>query len=450
LCFENETYPYENDGLVKSVNYGNGMGRSYSYDGADRVTGVVNTVSASVGEEYQYGYDAHGNRVSETRKYNGTTTRAISYEVDSLDRMTSAEYVSGAETRKVSYGYDEVGNRQTEQVAVNGTTTARKRYSYDGVNRLTQVTDETGGAGIPMGNYSYDGNGNLTTQTVGLTVTNYEYDVRGQLRRVTNGASELGRYDYDAQRRRLTRSTVGGATLYVYDGAEVVEESGWDAATQRTTPLNRYEHGLEIVKANLAGEGERYYFSEGQGSVTMLATATQSLAQRTEYEAWGEVLAQTNSSVNAVGYTGARRDSESGLLALGNGERFYNPALGRFIQQDRWSGMAGLAQTLNRYAYGVNNPVRWTDHSGNSPDGMSASDATRIGGGESSAGEFRADSQMVDDSWARGMAQQNAGRSYEENASEVPFTQVMREQTQARVMKEKVEIFQSLDPLIRE
>jgi general stress protein YciG len=108
--------------------------------------------------------------------------------------------------------------------------------------------------------------------------------------------------------------------------------------------------------------------------------------------------------------------------------------------------MAGLAQTLNRYAYGVNNPVRWTDHSGNSPDGMSASDATRIGG-ESSAGEFRVDSQMTDDSYARGMAQ---GRSYEENASEVPFTQVMREQTQARVMKEKVEIFQSLDPLIRE
>jgi general stress protein YciG len=112
--------------------------------------------------------------------------------------------------------------------------------------------------------------------------------------------------------------------------------------------------------------------------------------------------------------------------------------------------MAGLAQTLNRYAYGVNNPVRWTDHSGNSPDGMSASDATRIGGGESSAGDFRADSQLVDDSYARGMAQQNAGRSYEENASEVPFTQIMREQTQARVMKEKVEIFQSLDPLIRE
>ena len=102
--------------------------------------------------------------------------------------------------------------------------------------------------------------------------------------------------------------------------------------------------------------------------------------------------------------------------------------------------MAGLAQSLNRYAYGVNNPVRWTDHSGNSPDGMSASDATRIGGGESSAGEFHADSQLTDDSYARGMAQQNAGRSYEENASEVPFTQIMREQTQARAMQAQQDV----------
>jgi hypothetical protein len=95
----------------------------------------------------------------------------------------------------------------------------------------------------------------------------------------------------------------------------------------------------------------------------------------------------------------------------------------------------------------VNNPVRWTDHSGNSPDGMSASDATRIGGGESSAGEFRADSQMVDDSWARGMAQQNAGRSYEENASEVPFTQVMREQTQARAMQAQRDVIAGFQTL---
>jgi hypothetical protein len=109
--------------------------------------------------------------------------------------------------------------------------------------------------------------------------------------------------------------------------------------------------------------------------------------------------------------------------------------------------MAGLAQTLNRYAYGVNNPVRWTDHSGNMPDGMSASDATRIGGGESSAGDFQADSQLVDDSYARGMAQQNAGRSYEENASEVPFTQVMREQTQARAMQAQRDVIAGFQTL---
>jgi YD repeat-containing protein len=43
---------------------------STSYDNADRVTGIVNTHSASENEEFVYGYDANSNRQSETRKRN--------------------------------------------------------------------------------------------------------------------------------------------------------------------------------------------------------------------------------------------------------------------------------------------------------------------------------------------------------------------------------------------
>jgi hypothetical protein len=55
-------------------------------------------------------------------------------------------------------------------------------------------------------------------------------------------------------------------------------------------------------------------------------------------------------------------------MALGNGERYYSPAVGRFIQQDSWTGVPVLSQTLNRYAYAINNPTRYIDPTGFGPE----------------------------------------------------------------------------------
>lgn len=44
--------------------------------------------------------------------------------------------------------------------------------------------------------------------------------------------------------------------------------------------------------------------------------------------------------------------------------RYYNPILGRFFQHDPWSGDTGIPSTLNPYLYGFNNPIQYTDPSG--------------------------------------------------------------------------------------
>ncbi len=46
------------------------------------------------------------------------------------------------------------------------------------------------------------------------------------------------------------------------------------------------------------------------------------------------------------------------------GARFYSPALGRFIQADGLVPEPVDPQSLNRYAYALNNPLRYTDPSG--------------------------------------------------------------------------------------
>jgi RHS repeat-associated protein len=75
-------------------------------------------------------------------------------------------------------------------------------------------------------------------------------------------------------------------------------------------------------------------------------------------------MAVGGASLNSIGYTGQRVDSESGLMPLGNGERYYAANLGSFIQQDSFSGATTIPQSMNRYSYAHNNPLRYSDRNG--------------------------------------------------------------------------------------
>ena len=61
-------------------------------------------------------------------------------------------------------------------------------------------------------------------------------------------------------------------------------------------------------------------------------------------------------------FTGKERDTESGLDNFG--PRYFGSSFGRFISPDEFGGHLEDPQTLNKYAYAGNNPVRYTDPSG--------------------------------------------------------------------------------------
>jgi RHS repeat-associated protein len=257
----------------------------------------------------------------------------------------------------LTYEYDAVGNRLKERGLDYRNQAINRAYSYNDLNRLQQVTGDNAGAI----SFQYDANGNLTSQTQGSQTTTYEYDVQDQLRRVSRGAGEVASYDYDFSRRRLSKTASGATTSYVYDGSKVINEYGTTGALQ-----NRYDYGVELLRGELSGEGERFYFSDGLGSTTALSAitgTTASAATRYEYDAWGVQKAAT-ASANRVGYTGQRLDEETGLMALGNGERNYQPQFGNFLQQDSVTGSISDPQSLNRYSYVSNNPLSYTDPTG--------------------------------------------------------------------------------------
>ncbi|HWS90118.1 MAG TPA: Ig-like domain-containing protein [Pyrinomonadaceae bacterium] len=357
-------YGWYADGLLASVAYGSGMSRAYAYDEADRLTKVANQFAAGAGEEFDYAYDPNGNRERETRKLNGQVERVLAYGYDEVDRLrsvTTRGSEAGPQIASLAYTYDEVGNRKTEKGTGYAGQPIDRTYDYDELNRLTHATGYEGGDLV----YRYDRNGNLREVEQGGAVNGaYEYDARNQLRRVLGaGGAEVARYDYDFGRRRTAKTAGGLEQQFVYGGGGVVNEFAADGRL-----LGRYDYGTDALRGEFAGEGERWLFSDALGSVTSVAAVggdgTAAVAGRNEYGAWGELLAGAGASANAFGYTGQRLDAETGLMPLGNGERYYSPGLGRFVQQDSFPGLTEMPASLNRFSYAHNNPVLHTDPSG--------------------------------------------------------------------------------------
>lgn len=84
------------------------------------------------------------------------------------------------------------------------------------------------------------------------------------------------------------------------------------------------------------------------------------------YDAWGNLRVKGTGLPTDVGYTGQRLDA-TGLMYYR--ARYYDPSLNRFVSADTLVPDGKNPQAFNRYAYGLNNPVKYTDPTGHDPRG---------------------------------------------------------------------------------
>ncbi len=77
---------------------------------------------------------------------------------------------------------------------------------------------------------------------------------------------------------------------------------------------------------------------------------------------WGEERDTTGTMLTTYQYTGQRVDDVLGIYYYR--ARWYDPELGRFIQADSIVPEIGNPLALDRYAYVYNNPLKYTDPSG--------------------------------------------------------------------------------------
>jgi RHS repeat-associated protein len=208
-----------------------------------------------------------------------------------------------------------------------------------------------------VSNCAYDANGNMTSRIIGSDAYTLTYDVENRPKEVVkkNGAG-LASFGYDGDGRMVTATVGVTTTYYVGNYFELVNG---------VTHTYYYHAGKRIAMRQ--GNTLYWLLTDHLGSTSMVVAATSPLTGELRYRAYGETRNGWGiTDTTKYRFTGQREEGTIGLHFYN--ARWYDAALGRFVQADSIVPQPGNPQALNRYSYVLNNPLKYSDPSGHAND----------------------------------------------------------------------------------
>ena len=352
------------------------MSYGYRQLGSRRTTGQVSSYQSEVNgaaTAYTYTYDSNGN-ITRITDQSGKVTR---YTYDKLGQLTREDnpYLN----KTYVYTYDNAGNRLSKKTyayttGTPGNATATESYNYTG-DRLTQVGSIV---------YQYDAIGNPTTYN-GYTL---EWNGRKLMEMSMNGGQFLYTFAYNADGIRTVKTNGSTIHHYTLNGSQIVTETWTTKSSSGAETPNHFlvylydENGAPIGlqyrnKSDAKNVFYTYYFEKNlQGDIIAIYTENGTKIGSYTYDAWGNCTVSTESgtttiqkrivrTLNPFRYRGYYYDTDTGLYYLQS--RYYNPQWGRFLNADGYVSTGTGLLGYNMYAYCSNNPVMYTDPTGEFP-----------------------------------------------------------------------------------
>jgi RHS repeat-associated protein len=402
------TYTYDARNLATRMTLANGLLIDFAYDTAGRRTDTWQGTNAA-----HTTWDAHT-----TTTYNGAgqVTRVWTAKAsNNNDRVSDLTYnytspgpsTAGCTTAPPVNTVTDLRWSMTDNVT--GQVTA---YCYDRQNRLVSAVAAAAGATPAVDfRYTYDANGNRTQLTENGTVTEalthnsadqitsngYTYDAGGN----PTATPDLGTVQYSRDEQMTRRDYTSGGNpagaSYVYAGTNQVEflQIRISSTAGRTYTYGREDaNGLPQIAAfssNLAAPtagntayiahdpngtpialtawtGQTHFYAEDSlGSTVALINQDGAYTADYNYDPNGEVTVTNPSGTSAINtfnpfrYAGGTYDYSSNLILFG--QRWYDPATGRFTQQDALETIGDPSRS-NRYEYAASNPTNYVDPTG--------------------------------------------------------------------------------------
>ncbi|ASR42745.1 hypothetical protein BEN78_04435 [Xanthomonas citri pv. mangiferaeindicae] len=350
-----DQFKYSPTGAMTRLVYGNGLPKERVYDLDGRL--VQTHDHAMLGHDY--GYNAIDELVTVGNWSRPQFNQEFGY--DALSRLTSISAPVGNQ----SFAFDANGNRTRHQWPMSNET-----YLVDaGSNRLLSSDLQ----------FTYDGRGNRTSQSLGGAAATYRYDSFNRLSAVTRSTPSTyanpnyvtttfpagtTTYTVNALGQRTSKSGPLGSSRFVHGGQNTLMSELTNG--QWTDYIWMGSEPIGLVR------GGRLYFTHADrlGRPEVVSDGNQTARWIAANHAYDRAVLGNSLGDYNLGFPGQYYDAETGFWY--NGFRDYDGRTGTYLQSDP----IGLAGGLNTYSYVRNNPVRLVD-----PLGLDALVCTYSGSG---------------------------------------------------------------------
>jgi len=204
---------YDLAGNQTSTTSPEGRATQRNYDALNRLTSLIEPVSASSSITTSFGYDAAGarTRITDGRGNATWTTYNTLGLPETLTEPATAAHPDPAD-RTWTTVYDAAGN-PTTTIQPGGVRIDR---TFDHLNRPTQETGTGAEAATTARSFGYDLGGRPTT------IGDYaiEYNDRGQITKISKGGVQQTAYSYDERGNPTQRVDASGTAAFTWDGAD--------------------------------------------------------------------------------------------------------------------------------------------------------------------------------------------------------------------------------------
>ena len=268
-------------------------------------------------------------------------------------------------------------------------------YVYDNLDRLTGVSRDN----IGTMSMEYAGNGNIISKS---GIGEYTYDEGDKPHAVREVENTDGIID---DREVYTQYDLNGKVASIWDkgytayswydyGPDDEKWSSWGWAPEDTNmewDVERVYWG-NYERLTIGNHIREYYFLDNDvliirdnpyvdiympdiwheniyqmerdniGNIVVVYDSSHRKVFEAEYDAWGRQTVIKDEIGFNHGFTGHEMLPQFGLIHMDG--RVYDPAIGRFLSPDNYVQLPENSQSFNRYSYCLNNPLKYTDPTG--------------------------------------------------------------------------------------
>jgi RHS repeat-associated protein len=265
---------------------------------------------------------------------NSSLSHTATYSYDGVNRLSTA-VATGNSTYNLTFGYDAYGNMACETKGqTNGPC---PNWTFNGNNQIN-----TSG-------FSYDAAGHLTADGTHT----YQWDGEGRMSQIDGGATQTWAYNALGQ---WVHWQTGGWPQYLYDpwGRDIAYfDAGGGTWLDSMVPLGgRY---LASYPGSYWGNVMGFGHVNALGSETQDTEYNGAVTRDALFYPWGQFWVSR-------GLFASFSDVDSETIGFDVGRaRNYNYTQGRWMTPDPLGGDITNPQSLNRYAYVMNNPTTFID-----------------------------------------------------------------------------------------